>query len=45
MEIKEIKIPNKVKVNDNEAVLESTYDQLSTFKANVVAENTELITK
>ena len=40
MEIKEIKIPDKVKQDDNETVLETAYDQLSTFKATVVAENT-----
>lgn len=45
MEIKEIKIADKFKATDNETALEGTYDELSTFKATVVAENTELVTK
>ena len=45
MEIKEIKIPDAAKKQENEQILEGTYDGLSTFKAGVVNQNSEFISK
>ena len=45
METKEIKLPDSVKREEKEEVLEEVYDSLSTFKASVISENSEFINK
>ena len=45
METKEIKLPDSVKREEKEEVLEEVYDSLNTFKASVISENSEFINK